>query len=608
MTQAAWHLNGVRLGPERHPRLLVEELTIPQGVTAVLGESGAGKTSLLNCLVGFERPDAGTITSSGEARHQLAWVPADGGLWPHLTAREHLTAVLPDASANSLDPDQLLDRFDLKDLADRTPRFLSMGERSRLSVARALAAQSSRLVMDEPLEHVGESRLSRYWSAIRECRDANPIMVFATHSWQIVLREAEHVICMADGRALWNGPVRELYERPDSSELATLLGPANWFEPDEAETWLGQETSSAICLRPEKLVVQQDEGRFEVENSISSGSCAEVLLRDPDSKRQRTIWHTVRDEPIPPGTRVSLRAVLTAVVLMLLTCTGCTYKEDGGPALSIEDSRQFSLPVEGAMLPAPRGMMYGPDNALYVLDNAGRIVIYDQNGSLRDQWWMPEYSVGKPEGSHLLKDSRLAVADTHYHRVLFFDEQGTVVGSLGSHGTGPGEFIYTVDVAEDDDGSLYVAEYGGNDRVQKFDREGNFLLQFGKPGSGPGEFQRLSGLVWNDGMVYVADAINNRVQAFRDDGTFEKVVADSSTVGLHYPYDIAIAPDKSLYVAEYGAGRISRFTIEGELLGQYGEPGRGPGQLWTPWGVTVSHDGRVAIGDTGNRRVVELSL
>src|SRR5690606_31158038 len=91
MTDWLWKLENVTLAGRRQPRLDGVSLEIPPGATAVLGHSGAGKTSLLNLLVEFETPDAGTIEHTrlrGNGRLGLFWVPPDLGLWPHLTVGE----------------------------------------------------------------------------------------------------------------------------------------------------------------------------------------------------------------------------------------------------------------------------------------------------------------------------------------------------------------------------------------------------------------------------------------------------------------------------------------------------------------------------------------
>jgi DNA-binding beta-propeller fold protein YncE len=71
-------------------------------------------------------------------------------------------------------------------------------------------------------------------------------------------------------------------------------------------------------------------------------------------------------------------------------------------------------------------------------------------------------------------------------------------------------------------------------------------------------------------------------------------------------YDIKVGPDRTLYVVEYAAGRVTRLDREGRVLGRYGSTGSGPGQFTTPWGIAVDARGHIYVGDTGNRRIVEL--
>ena len=179
----------------------------------------------------------------------------------------------------------------------------------------------------------------------------------------------------------------------------------------------------------------------------------------------------------------------------------------------------------------------------------------------------------------------------------------------GSLGHGPGEFIYPVAIVEDDDGNYYVGEYGENDRIQKFDKDGNFLLQIGKVGTEKGEFQRPSGMVWRDHKLYVVDAFNSRIQVFADTGKFLEVLAEGNdAAALSYPYDIVANERGELFVAEYRAGRISKFDTTGRLLGRYGSTGSNADQLYTPWGITHDGQSRVYVADTGNRRVVAVEF
>ena len=620
-----WSLQSVSLPGRRSPRLADVSLEIEQGVTAIIGQSGAGKTSLLNLLVGFERPSSGTVRfhgQSSEGQLEIFWAPPQHGLWPHLTAREHLTTVLRGgADENALLADQMLAKFDLLEHAAAKPDSLSLGERSRLNVVRALCTGTQVLVMDEPLAHVDPGRCGKYWDAVRAaCRQNGCSLVFSTHSPEIVLREASHVICLADGRVTYSGPVHELYERPASQDLAVMLGPCNWLTTDDIQQWCLQDSvavstgtngtgGNGACFRPESISADLvTDSPLKVEEARFTGTSLELDLCDERSGTTKSFLCQSRPmKKLEPGQRVILR--LMALMFVVFGFAGCY--EDSAPVISVKRESNWLMPPDGAKVPAPRGMTVSPDNEYLVLDNAGRVLVFNETGDVVRQWWMPEYSVGKAEGICVLKDGRIAVADTHYHRVVFFDHEGQVTGMFGQHGSKPGDFVYPVKIAQDPEENLYVCEYGQNDRVQKFRPDGTFLLQFGGPGTEPGQFQRPSGIVWYDHLLYVVDAFNNRIQVFKETGELVAILKDSDKIAeVRYPYDITLDHNGDLYVVEYGGNRVSKFSRQGRLLGRYGKSGRGQvaGEMMTPWGVAMDRRGRLYVCDTGNRRIVELEL
>jgi iron(III) transport system ATP-binding protein len=307
-----------------------------------------------------------------------------------------------------------------------------------------------------------------------------------------------------------------------------------------------------------------------------------------------------------PGSAIVF--LVTALFLATTFC-GCGGNADGEPAIAVSEFNTWPMAPEGALIPGPRSMTIGPGGELYVLDNAGRVLVYDEVGNESRRWYMPEYSVGKAEGICVLKDGRVAVADTHYHRVVLFKQDGTLLGMHGKHGEGPGEFIYPVAITQDDEGNYFVGEYGGNDRIQKFSPDGKFQLSFGGFGTEPGEFQRPSGVVWRDGEILVADAFNNVIQVFSDSGDFIGILgATPQGAGLHYPYDLGINARGEVFVVEYGGNRVTHLSRKGEVLGRFGSVGTADNQFSTPWGIAVDAEGRVFVADTGNRRIVELTL
>ena len=300
-----WTLDHIRLEGDLRPRLEVDHLEIPAGRTAVLGASGAGKTSLLNLLIGFERPDQGQLDSSLETQAQrlpLFWIPPDGGLWPQASALDHLRAVLPRGSDDRRAP-SLLSRLGLQQRQHATPGELSAGEQSRLAVARGLAADAAVLLADEPLVHVDPGRSDQDWETlVEETRNRNTSLVFSTHAPEQVLRHADGVVILARGRVIAAGDVLSLYTRPPSREVAESLGPVNWFEPDEADAWGIPATGDqqGVGLRPEQVLLELDpSGPLRVLDSRAIGPLCETTLECIADGSQQRIRH-LADAPVPP--------------------------------------------------------------------------------------------------------------------------------------------------------------------------------------------------------------------------------------------------------------------------------------------------------------------
>jgi len=318
-------------------------VTISAGRTAIVGYSGAGKTSLLNVLAGFEEPDAGMVrrwkeseergeqprTAAsqpiGEAdkrtirRLPMFWAPQNGGLWPHMTVDQHLECVAncqespqnghkPEESRRTVEwADEILSALDLVDRRSAFPAQLSQGERSRLALARAIAARARVLLLDEPLSHVDPVRKPDYWKSVQRWMSQDFIsMVFSSHEPETVLRQAEQVICLHEGRVVFQGTTRTLYDSPPSRVVGEFLGPLNWFEPEET-VFLNDRGSSAVpvSVRPERLrLVAEESSPLELVATPFRGGYAESIVKHVPSGRVRTVLHNVLGELPEPGTGV----------------------------------------------------------------------------------------------------------------------------------------------------------------------------------------------------------------------------------------------------------------------------------------------------------------
>jgi DNA-binding beta-propeller fold protein YncE len=291
---------------------------------------------------------------------------------------------------------------------------------------------------------------------------------------------------------------------------------------------------------------------------------------------------------------------------VLLTC-GCA--ELATDTFPVSEFNAWKLPADGRRIPAPRALYADETDTVYALDDAGRVLIYSSAGEVLNTWHMPDYENGRPEGVVKLIDGRIAVADTHYHRVVFFHPDGAVESMLGEKGVDAGQFVYPVSIAQDPIGFIYVGEYGDRQRIQKFTPDGTYVTQFGEHGTGPGQFQRPSGIVWSKGSIYAVDAFNNRIQVFSDSGAFLRIVELSDNFApFEFPYDVRGTADGRLYVIENKAARLTVLAEDGTVHGRYGHPSRGTDGFFNPWSLTVLSDGRVLVADTGNHRIVELAV
>jgi len=584
-------LRGCRLGGAGRPRLDDVDADLAAGITAVVGPSGAGKSSLLAVLAGFERPDTGALAGEpppGDGP-RCYWMPPGLGLWPHLDVDEHLRTVCRDPDRR----EEILAACSLAGLRDRRPPRCSQGERARLALARAWCAGPRLLLLDEPLAHLEPALADAIWAAlVDECRRVGRQLVYATHLAEHVHGVADEVLVLEEGRLRQHGSVEEVYRRPVDETVARLLGPCNWFADD---AWLVPAPEHP-CVRPERLALQEaDDGPCEILAHRTAAGIGRSRLRGPGGERE--FCHRPPPQPFAVGARVRI-GLLGLLCAWVLALGGC----GGGGELDFAAVEDHYLPPAGGVLPAPRAL-HAAGERLFSLDTAGRVLIHDPHGEQLETWHMPESEVGNPEGLCLLADGRLVVADTHYHRLVFFGPAGEVVATVGGErGSDPGSFIYPIAVCDDDRGRIYVGEYGGNDRIQVFDADGELLYGFGAHGTGPGEFQRPGGLAWRAGLLYVTDAFNNRIQVFAEDGELRRIIGE----GLHldYPYGCTFDSRGRLWVVEYGAGRLTCLDPDGSLLGRY----RGPadGGFRTPWGLEVAGDGTVWVADTGHRRMVAL--
>ena len=184
------------------------------------------------------------------------------------------------------------------------------------------------------------------------------------------------------------------------------------------------------------------------------------------------------------------------------------------------------------------------------------------------------------------------------------------VGTIGAQGRAGGQLSDPRGIAVDDEGNVYVAD-GMNHRIQKFDPSGRPLVAWGTQGQGSGQFTEPLDVLVEPGTnrVFVADTWNHRIQKFDANGQFLGQWGSpgqeiSQEPGEFYgPRALALAEDGVLYVADTGNKRVQKFDPDGKLLGQIGVAGQLAGQLDEPIGLTITPAGDIYVADTHNGRI-----
>ena len=209
-------------------------------VTGLLGPNGAGKTTTLRMLYTLVRPDRGSVKVDGlevaerpvEVRRALGVLPDARGLYPRLTAREHIhyAGELHGLSGATLDKriDELVELLEMTEIAHRRTEGFSQGERMKVALARALVHGPRNVLLDEPTNGLDVMSTRAVRTLIRRLREQGHCVVFSSHVMQEVAALCDRIVVVARGRVVAEGTPDELRARTgkDSLEEAfvTVIG------------------------------------------------------------------------------------------------------------------------------------------------------------------------------------------------------------------------------------------------------------------------------------------------------------------------------------------------------------------------------------------------
>jgi molybdate transport system ATP-binding protein len=318
-------------GPGSEAFELNVHLQSPGGITALFGASGAGKSLTLNCIAGFSRPDEGRILVSERLYFDAAagvhlspqlrrcgYIFQDHALFPHMTVRENLLFAASSSGAGRglqvrRRTQELLEAFQLTELAARKPAQLSGGQKQRAALARTLLTEPRALLLDEPARGLDLSLRQAFYDVLRETRRRlNVPILLVTHDVEECFELAEWVYLIHSGHILQSGPRERMLSRPASVEAARTLGFFNIVPAEIAALDPGRNISKLSVLG------QEIEGPYLPAHLI--GDHGFLCMRESEvriAKTQTTnriALRLVSAEPSGRGVRVRFENGITATV------------------------------------------------------------------------------------------------------------------------------------------------------------------------------------------------------------------------------------------------------------------------------------------------------
>lgn len=253
------------------------------------------------------------------------------------------------------------------------------------------------------------------------------------------------------------------------------------------------------------------------------------------------------------------------------------------------------------------------------------VQIFDRDGKLLTTWG--EGAFKRPHGIFIGPNDIVCCTDDFGHAVHAFNTEGKLLFSLGSgkpSDTGAtsidyrtiqrvaGPFNYPCNLAVGPNGNLYVADGYGNARVHHFSKDGTLLGSWGEPGDGQAQFHVVHGIaVDSEGVVYVADRENSRIQLFSEDGKYAGVWTDVARpceifidkVGVCYVAELGFRsgrwPGTGTHQAGQTGGRVSIFDRTGKLLARWGggENPTAAGDFFAPHDLWVDSRGDLYVSE-----------
>jgi len=348
-------------------------------------------------------------------------------------------------------------------------------------------------------------------------------------------------------------------------------------------------------------------------------------------------------------------SILTALIVAAIP----VLAQNAAPAITFDATNPLTLPDDvylgevGGVATSSRGDIYvytrtghptvSMATARPFSHGGSRLFQFDRNGRFTREIGAGVYGFLFAAQVRVDPQDNIWVVDELSAMVMKFDPQGRVAFLLGrkaeainnpprAGGAGPaGEggggrggraagagapqdvFNRPTDVAWDGQGNIFVADGLGNARIAKFNKDGAFVKSWGQRGTGNGEFASVNSIaVDTQGNVYAADAGNQRIQVFDNNGTFKSEIKG---VGNAQAICITPGPNQVMYVSNSNpptdidtAGEIYKMRLDGTMVGKFGRAGKLPKEFGTVNAIDCRSESTLLVGEVGNFRVQKITI
>ena len=260
-------------------------------IVTIVGSSGSGKTTLLRLISGLEIPDSGKIvikqnevnsssTFSPPEKRNCSLVFQDYALFPNMSMFDNIYFGRG-SKENKEKVEDLINITNIENILDKFPHECSGGEQQRVALVRSMAIQPELILMDEPLSNLDYHLKSKISTLICEIiKKFKTTAVIVTHDIMDAMKISDRIIVFGSGNIIQDGTPNEIYDRPNSKEVALLFGQTNFIPlelfPESKYYFMDITTEkSFIPIRPEQFVIYDE--KFASDRMVLSGKIHSII-------------------------------------------------------------------------------------------------------------------------------------------------------------------------------------------------------------------------------------------------------------------------------------------------------------------------------------------